>query len=310
MTRTLTRPRVLFIGGSGRSGSTLMARLLGDVDGFVSVGELRYVWERGFVHNHLCECGQAFRECPFWAEVVDRAFGGFATFDAEAVRRNQRAVDRIRYVPELLWRGSRTEAFRRHLGEFEKTLELLYSAILDVSGANVVVDSSSDPTYGFVLRSVELLDVLVVHLVRDSRAVAYSWTRSKKRPEISGRTVYMRQRPPIQSAVHWGVHNLLLEMLAARDRNVLRVRYEDLVTDPDDVVRSTCAVLGNPGDASSIAVPRHSISGNPMRFESGPLRVQLDDEWIKALATGDRRLVTLATAPLLARYGYIGRRAR
>ena len=306
----LPRPKVLYIGGSGRSGSTLMARLLGDVDGFVSVGELRYVWERGFVDNHLCECGQAFRECPFWAEVADRALGGFASVDAEAVRSNQEAVDRIRYVPELLWPWSRTKAFRRHHREFEEALGQLYAAILDVSGANVVVDSSSDPTYGFVLRSVEPLDVRVVHLVRDSRAVAYSWTRSKRRPEISERTVYMRQRSPIQSAVHWDAHNLLLEILTARDRNALRVRYEDLVADPDDVVRAACGLFGDLGDAPPIDAPRHSISGNPMRFQSGPLRVQLDDEWIEALPTGDRRLVTLTTAPLLARYGYIGRRAR
>lgn len=301
-------PRVLYIGGSGRSGSTLMARLLGDIDGFVSVGELRYVWERGFVENQLCECGRAFRECPFWTEVADRAFGGFAAFDAEAVRRNQSEVDRIRYVPELLWPGLRTEAFRRRLGVFEKTLELLYAAILGVSGATVVVDSSSDATYGLVLRSVDLLDVRLVHLVRDSRAVAYSWTRSKQRPEIAGRTVYMRRRSPIQSAVQWDVHNLLLEMLAARDRNTHRVRYEDLVTDPDDVVQSTCDIFGDLGDAPSRETSRHSISGNPMRFESGPLRVKLDDEWVRALATGDRRLVTVATAPLLARYGYIGGR--
>ncbi len=286
-----------------------MARLLGDVDGFVSVGELRYVWERGFVDNHLCECGQPFRECSFWTEVADRAFGGFAALDAEAVRRHQTAVDRIRYVPELLWRGLRTEAFRRHLGEFEKTLELLYRAILDVSRASVVVDSSSDSTYAFVLRAAERLDLRIVHLVRDSRAVAYSWTRSKPRPEISGRTEYMRRRSPIQSAVHWDAHNLLLELLAARDRNALRVRYEDLVTDPEAVVRSTCSLVGQPGAAPSSEVSRHSISGNPMRFESGPLRVKLDDEWIGAMAAGDRRLVTLTTAPLLARYGYVTRRS-
>jgi hypothetical protein len=300
---------VLFIGGSGRSGSTLMARLLGDVDGLVSAGELRYVWERGFGENHLCECGQPFRRCPFWAEVADRAFGGFTAVDTAAVSRHQTAVDRIRYVPEHLWRASRTRTFRRHLHELEQVLEPLYAAILDVSRARVVVDSSSDPTYGFVLRSIDPLDVRIVHLVRDSRAVAYSWTRSKRRPEIAGRTVYMRRRSPIQSAVHWDVHNLLLELLAARDRNALRIRYEDLVADPHEHVRTICRVLGVAGDASSAGRPRHSISGNPVRFEAGPLRVQLDDEWTHALATGDRRLVTLTTAPLLVRYGYLTRRS-
>jgi hypothetical protein len=45
-----------------------------------------------------------------------------------------------------------------------------------------------------------------------------------------------------------------------------------------------------------------------MRFETGPLRIKLDDEWIAQFASGDRRLVTLTTAPLLARYGYLSDR--
>jgi hypothetical protein len=115
----------------------------------------------------------------------------------------------------------------------------------------------------------------------------------------------MRQRSPIQSAVHWDVHNILLELLAARSRNALRVRYEDLVADPDELVQTICRALAVPVDRAPADEPRHSISGNPIRFETGPLRVQLDDEWTHALAKRDRRLVTLTTAPLLARYGYI-----
>ena len=38
---------VLYIGGWGRSGSTLLAHVLAEVPGFVSVGELRYVWQGG-----------------------------------------------------------------------------------------------------------------------------------------------------------------------------------------------------------------------------------------------------------------------
>ncbi|WP_420910932.1 sulfotransferase [Thermus thermophilus] len=35
--------KVVFIGGYGRSGSTLLDRMLGQVEGFVSVGELRHI---------------------------------------------------------------------------------------------------------------------------------------------------------------------------------------------------------------------------------------------------------------------------
>ena len=40
-TNDVPRTKVLFIGGYGRSGSTLLDRLLGQIDGFVSVGEVR-----------------------------------------------------------------------------------------------------------------------------------------------------------------------------------------------------------------------------------------------------------------------------
>ena len=40
----MTPAPVLYIGGWGRSGSTLLSHLLGGLDGMVSVGELRYVW--------------------------------------------------------------------------------------------------------------------------------------------------------------------------------------------------------------------------------------------------------------------------
>ena len=39
--------RVLYVAGAGRSGSTVLANLLGEVPGFVSVGEVRFLWERG-----------------------------------------------------------------------------------------------------------------------------------------------------------------------------------------------------------------------------------------------------------------------
>src|SRR5215510_6114841 len=69
--------KVLFIAGSGRSGSTLLDMLLGQIGGFHSTGELRFIWSRGIGQNQLCGCGKPFRECEFWTEVVKEAFGGF-----------------------------------------------------------------------------------------------------------------------------------------------------------------------------------------------------------------------------------------
>ena len=62
--------RVLFLAGSGRSGSTLVTTALGQVDGFFAAGELRYLWQRGLVDNRPCGCGRPFRECPVWTAIL------------------------------------------------------------------------------------------------------------------------------------------------------------------------------------------------------------------------------------------------
>jgi hypothetical protein len=52
---------------------------------------------------------------------------------------------------------------------------------------------------------------------------------------------------------------------------------------------------------------QHTVAGNPVRMQSGPVTLRVDDAWRGAMSARDRRLVTLLTFPLLARYGYAGR---
>ena len=61
---------VVYIAGDGRSGSTLLSRLLNQLPGWLALGEVRYFWERGLQQNRACECGHPFGECPLWREVV------------------------------------------------------------------------------------------------------------------------------------------------------------------------------------------------------------------------------------------------
>jgi hypothetical protein len=75
------RVPILYIGGHGRSGSTILAQTLGQIPGFVNVGEVWQVWYRGFRENERCGCGQPFYSCEFWRAVGDEAFGGWDNID-------------------------------------------------------------------------------------------------------------------------------------------------------------------------------------------------------------------------------------
>ncbi len=302
------RVPVTYIGGMGRSGSTVLADLAAGAAGAVSVGEVRYLWTRGLGDNQLCSCGAPFRECAFWTDVLREAFGGDLPEWAAKAEYASRAVDRMRYVPALCAPALRNGEFRAAHRQWCDVSQRLYGAIHDVSGGAAIIDSSKDPSYVFALRSVSQLRVNLVHLVRDSRAVAYSWTRHKLRPEIHWQQQYMNRMSPLRSAKSWLRCNLLLEVFRLRYGNVLRLRYEDFTADPEAAVARVAAVAtARAAPAADGAVPgglRHSISGNPVRFERGPLRIVADNAWQQELPRGVCYSVTAMTSPLLAAYDY------
>lgn len=301
------KPRVLYIGGTGRSGSTLLAGVLASYEGLVPVGELRYLWDRGLHQNQLCACRQPFRSCPFWTEVVADAFGSFAAADRLDVAGWSAALDRLRFVPALASPRLRTARFRSILAEYGDALSLLYRSITSISGARAVVDSSKDPSYAFVLHALRSFDLSIVHLIRDSRAVAHSFTRARVRPEIHWRVEYMKCRSPLRTALFWDGNHALFELLGRGEPGYLRLRYEDFVSAPGPRAAEVASLVdGGPPVLRTGGGWAHSISGNPVRFEQRPVKIRLDDEWRTRLDAKERLVVTVVTAPLLRRYGYLG----
>jgi hypothetical protein len=61
---------VLFIIGMGRSGSTVLEMLLGNIPGYFSVGETRFFWEYVQHEHDLCGCGQQFHACEYWGPNI------------------------------------------------------------------------------------------------------------------------------------------------------------------------------------------------------------------------------------------------
>jgi UDP-N-acetylglucosamine transferase subunit ALG13 len=309
--KTRNRPRVLFIAGTGRSGSTLLERLLGEVDGFCSVGELVHLWQRGLGENQRCGCGVPFRDCPFWAEVGRKAFGGWVALDPHEITDLKQSVDRHRFIP-FMTHPELSRAYRDRLERFSEILLALYGAIADVSGS-VVVDSSKSSSYLFLLRQLPDIDLRILHLIRDSRGVAYSTTKRVRRPEISDHEVFMPTYHPARAGVEWLAYNAIFDVAGTTGTPSMRLRYEELMTDARRQVSrilrfagagATNELLGFLGTDAAQLRPIHSVSGNPMRFQTGHIPLRLDDEWRTRLAPKHRAMVSLITWPLLRRYGY------
>jgi len=71
MSETSRTPVVLYVMGAGRSGTTLLGRVIGAHDGYVNVGELRFLWQRGILEARSCGCGRPIPSCYLWSQVLD-----------------------------------------------------------------------------------------------------------------------------------------------------------------------------------------------------------------------------------------------
>ncbi|TPV94767.1 MAG: sulfotransferase [Myxococcales bacterium FL481] len=296
--------RIVYIAGSGRSGSTLLDRLLGQLPRWWSCGELAHIWSRGFQHDQRCGCSKPFSRCPFWSQVrLDLAAG-----DADAAAHLQASVARLRHLPALLRpRGS----FAAKLRRYQAILDRLHRAIARQSGATTLVDSSKSAQHLAVLAGLPHTELAVIHLIRDPRAVAFSWTRARRRPEVAKTIEMMPRYSAVRSGAEWQLMNVLCERIASRAHTCMRVHYEDLVRDPAGVLEHIAARLGAAYRPTARQRQRefdlgenHTVAGNPVRFDTGTVSIRGDDIWRTAASRRWQRLAGAASWPTARRYGY------
>ncbi len=302
--------KVLFIGGFGRSGSTLLDNVLGQIEGFCSCGEISYVWDRAIQEDRLCSCRNPFSQCPFWKPIVEAALPGLESLDLDQMVAVRESLT-PRRVAMASWRRLEAQDLAG-VGEYLGHLVELLRSIRTTTGSRLIIDSSKAPGHGFLLRSSPDVDAYVLHLVRDSRAVAHSWQRKKVYDPTGAEPMLMSRHSPSRSAKLWNTWNLSTEMVWRRSQDrYLRLRYEDFVDAPDRALRRILSFVDENVDVLPLTAgrtfemgPIHTLAGNPSRFEDGPVVIRRDDRWKSEQPRTHRALVSVLTWPLLLRYGY------
>jgi hypothetical protein len=245
--------------------------------------------------------------------VGSRAFGGWDRIDARWAAALERSVARHRHIPFQVLGGRGPARYEERLERYHRLLERTYAAIHQSSGASVVVDSTKDPAHAFVLRGMSGIDVRMVHLVRDSRGVAWSWAKLVRSPDVVDRDQFMRRFSPPVAGVRWVAYNAMVESLGWFGIPRLLLRYEDLVSDPRAALRTVASFADRPIEGRALAFLRdgrarlgvdHTVVGNPMRMTDGPMDIRADEAWRGSMPKAQRVSVTAITWPLLRRYSY------
>lgn len=299
----MTPITLVYITGAGRSGGTLLGRLLDQCEGVFYAGELRQLWRPGF-ERRLCACGAAIGACDFWQAVFQRAWGVLESLDAAWMDAMRLRYTRTRHALRRLPPPGRDPELDRFISELGR----LHRAITEVSGCAVLVDSSRTTAYAALLTRIPDLWVRPLHLVRDPRAVVYSWQRqgSGAPAPVAAK---LRRKHALLAALEWTVQNVLAERWCARAGG-LRLRYEDLVAHPTLALRSILRWIEHEAEPSFVhddAVhlkPGHSVEGNVYRLSSGAVPLRLDNAWQSGLSPNLRWAATLLCLPGIVRYAY------
>ena len=305
---------IAFIGGWGRSGSTLLSRMLGEVDGYECVGEIRDVFLRGLVENRVCGCGDRFQDCAFWGAVGQAAYGGWDQLDVERLAELRDLVDKPWHVPAVLRPGLRSTTDAA-VAEYGEILGDLYRALREVSGAKVIVDASKIASFGAILAATPGLSPRFIHLVRDPRGTLNSWMKQVRMQDDPDTSRYMPRYSLLTGTTRYVAYNSEMHLVARNSPHLL-MRYEDLVVEPDKHIRAALELVGVNADAdlSNFVGPQgvrlgvtHTVIGNPMRHQSGWIPLRADDAWRQSLPTRTRHTITTMTYPLLRSYRYAAR---
>lgn len=291
--------------------------LLGTHPQVLPVGELNQL-PKNIALNSVCSCGAHIRDCSFWAPVV-KTLGTELAVDlwsdpyALDLGKIQAGVeiDRARQTkPYLAVRALErgwVEVCRRAGCDLRTTplisgfrssvanIQRLHALLRSHAGAQLIVDSNKDFRQSVLHYMLAPSETRMILLVRDGRGVMASYMRTG-RTNVEAvdhwKRYYERALPWLENHVH--------------PDHLVKVRYEDLMADPDKEVGRVLRVLGlDPvtGVAHKVTHKAHIVNGNKM-FLKPISGLQGDDRWRTELSAADLDYFRKEALPLSLRLGY------
>jgi hypothetical protein len=319
-----------YILAASHSGSTLLAMLLATHRQVCTMGEMKAT-ELGDATRYRCSCGSWIRQCTFWRGVQEAMGGRGVAFDVAAAGTDFGAVGG-RYVRRLclpLHRGPVAErcrdaalgvsgAWRRSLPAVQRRNALLAEVLCELTGSQVIVDSSKTALRLKYLLCNEALNIRVIHLVRDGRAVALATMRPDRYADAAD--LALRQggaggiraeewRSMAQAARQWRRSNEeALHLLGAlRPSQWIDLRYEAFCADPEGHRRRLFRFLGlDPAEAHPVEQFRQAaghVIGNGMRLDT-ETTIAPDQRWRSVLTDEHLAVFDRVAGRLNRRLGY------
>ena len=229
------RPKVVYVLGAGRSGSTIMGVALGNCPDVFFAGELHLWIGRGGKSPIRGETKE--QRAAFWAAVKERV-----EVPEDYPRRDARYLEKS----GALFRVDRWLGRRRLRDGYRRISAQLIDAVARQAGASHIVDTSHFPRRAMQLQKLDSIDLYLLFVVRDPRAVVSSYSRDD---------ADFRQFGVISTNAYlWLTYALsLVAFLRHPRRRRLLVRYEQFMADPEAAIGELLEWMGAPASSPDLS---------------------------------------------------------
>ena len=249
------KPRVLYVLGYGRSGSTVLGMALGQHPAMVNLGEISavrtFVPGPSYIPPRVCGCRLPLDQCPYWTGVA-RRLGSMEML----------ARPDIDLSPTLGWRryAPWLSPPSKEMPRWAEAAAELYRATLAEANATVAVDTSKGATRAWWLWKSGAVDLSFLWLTR--RLDDVMWSQIK------------RGHSSLKTALSWRLaqHQVgrLVRRIEAAGPRVPRISYEHLTEQPREVLTDILAHAGLSWDEAVLTpLPDHVIGGGPTAKRGG-----------------------------------------
>lgn len=278
---------LIYIAPMGYSGSTLLDLLLNQHRQIQSVGEVMF-FDEWIEKDLLCSCNKNISKCSFWDHVRKPLPSGF----------------------KLYGMNGKFETFSGFLsGDIEKyanrTYQLLKS-VQEYSNVEYVLDSSKNIARLEKLAASSLINLKVIHLVRNGKDVVNSGFKEKKMPSFED-SIKTNAQPAYKMTLRWLLVNSRIEKICEK-RNITHdiLRYEDLISNPQKEMSRLFRFLDLPTMKINKHIDNeniHNISGSRWRYNKN-LKIQNNYSKENSLETKDNLIFEIIAGFKYRKYGY------
>lgn len=271
---------ILYLLGSGRSGTTLIATVLNSTKQIKTLGELHQFYSYTY-NDKLCSCGETISSCEYWGETLKKM--NIENEKLKEIETKQNYEEKHKFIPFILLGKKPSNLYQlSQRTQFE---------FVENHNKKWLLDSSKYISRFLLLKKTTPFNLKGIYVVRDVRGVIHSFEKKVQTP-----------KKPFSTILYYILTNAFGQLICWVNKDVIKLKYEDFIENtPLEIQRIYKCLLNEnynieyPTDSFKI---EHLIGGNRLK-KNKAIKINKDFEWKNKISRSNQIFYYILCLPFM-----------